>query len=112
MRGEKSLTDLLLRPKPVGVLVALRDESKKWYAAALAKECGLTYIYATLLLKTFLQAGLVRRENAAGRTKYFRLTDSGLRLANTLGEVIKVAQAAEPEPPAPPREAAPTPPAA
>ena len=80
--------DLVLRVKPARLLVCLKNEEHEWHVSWLAKESGMTYVYATRILKDFERAGLVLFERK-GKLKLVRLTDKGLKIANCLEDLVQ-----------------------
>jgi predicted transcriptional regulator len=75
---EKSVFALFLRPKPVKLLINLKNEPK--YATILSKEVDLTYSHTVKLLDQFKNFGLVEFEKK-GRIKVVKLTDTGADVA-------------------------------
>jgi len=73
MKERVNLT-LFLRPKPVKLLINLRNEPK--YATILSKEVDLTYSHTVKLLEQFRIFGLVDFEKK-GRIKLVKLTELG-----------------------------------
>ena len=81
------LKESLIRPKPVCILLKLKDTSKEWYASNLALACGSTYVHTTKLLKEFKRSNLLTTE-VKGRTKKVKLTDKGLQLSGVLNDLV------------------------
>lgn len=74
MMKERVNLTLFLRPKPVKLLINLRNEPK--YATILSKEVDLTYSHTVKLLEQFRIFGLVDFEKK-GRIKLVKLTELG-----------------------------------
>jgi len=81
------LKESLIRPKPVCILLKLKDTSKEWYASSLALACSSTYVHTTKLLKEFRKSNLVTME-VKGRVKKVKLTDKGLQLSGALNDLM------------------------
>jgi len=81
------LKESLIRPKPVCMLLKLKDTSKEWYASNLALACGSTYVHTTKLLKEFRRSNLLTTE-VKGRMKKVKLTDKGLQLSGVLNDLV------------------------
>lgn len=81
MGKEKPVPRLFLRPKPVKLLISLKNGPK--YATILSKEVDLTYSHTVKLLDQFKIFGLVDFEKK-GRIKIIRLTDDGEDLAHSV----------------------------
>jgi predicted transcriptional regulator len=78
---EKTVPRLFLRPKPVKLLISLKNGPK--YATILSKEVDLTYSHTVKLLDQFKIFGLVDFEKK-GRIKIVRLTDEGEDIAHSV----------------------------
>jgi len=81
------LKESLIRPKPVCILLKLKDTSKDWYASNLALACGSTYVHTAKLLKEYRKANLVTTE-VKGRLKKVKLTEKGTLLAGALNDLM------------------------
>ena len=81
------LKEILFRTKPLCIFLQLKDTSKDWYASNLAAGCGTTYVHTTKLLKEFKKFNLVTFE-PKGRVKKVRLTEKGMQLATSIGDII------------------------
>jgi len=79
--------DALLRLKNARVLIALKEDGKRWYASNLAKEAGLSYVHVTELLDSFVRDGLVEIKKE-GRVRRVLLTENGLKVANAIDELL------------------------
>jgi predicted transcriptional regulator len=75
---EKPIPRLFIRPKPVKLLISLKNGPK--YATILSKEVDLTYSHTVKLLDQFKVFGLVDFEKK-GRIKIVKLTNEGEDLA-------------------------------
>ena len=75
---------LFFRPKPVKIMINLRNEPK--YATILSKEVDLTYSHTVKLLDQFKNFGLVEFEKQ-GRIKLVKLTEIGEDIAKSF-EVV------------------------
>lgn len=84
MIKEKFVLPLFFRPKPVKLLISLRNEPK--YATILSKEVDLTYSHTVKLLAQFRNFGLVEFEKK-GRIKVVKLTELGDDIAKAF-EVV------------------------
>ena len=82
---EKVSIRLFLRPKPVRLIVSLKEEPK--YATILSKEIDCTYSHTVKLLNSFKKMGLVDFEKR-GRIKIVKLTASGDELAHSMEGVL------------------------
>lgn len=76
----------LLHSRNAKLLVTLKISEKRWYAGALVKETGLSYVYVSKLIAVFSREGLieVKRE---GRIRRVTLTENGARAAQLLDEL-------------------------
>jgi len=85
---------VLLHSRNAKLLVTLKVSERKWYAGALVKETGLSYVYVSRLLSIFSRDGLVevRRE---GRIRRVTLTENGARAAQLLDELASRLSALE-----------------
>ena len=90
------LKESLIRPKPVCILLKLKDTSKEWYASNLALACGSTYVHTTKLLKEFRKSNLVTIE-AKGRAKKVKLSEKGLQLSGALSNLLSKLEEKEEE---------------
>ena len=93
MVKEKPVPRLFLRPKPVKLIISLKNGPK--YATILSKEVDLTYSHTVKLLDQFKDFGLVDFEKK-GRIKIVKLTDFGEDLAHAVeGVLIKLSKIKE-----------------
>lgn len=85
IQKEKFASKLFLRPKPVRMLVCLKEGPK--YATIVAKEVDCTYSHTVKLLDLFKALGLVEFEKK-GRIKIVKLTETGEDLARSMDTVL------------------------
>lgn len=85
IQKEKYGAKLFLRPKPVRMLVSLKEGPK--YATIIAKEVDCTYSHTVKLLDMFKIFGLVDFEKK-GRIKIVKLTEVGEDLARAMESVL------------------------
>jgi len=76
-------TNILLKSKQAGILVALRDTSQAWYVASLAKAAGTTYVHACNFINVCEELGVVNCEKH-GKLKVIKLTDKGAKITEML----------------------------
>lgn len=81
MTKERQVPRLFLRPKPVKILISLKNGPK--YATILSKEVDCTYSHTVKLLDQFKGFGLVDFEKK-GRIKIVKLTEEGQDLAHSV----------------------------
>lgn len=79
--------DALLHAKNARVLVSLKTVDKKWYASNLAKEAGLSFVHTCELLGILAKDGLIEAKKE-GRIKRVVLTENGVKVANSLEELL------------------------
>lgn len=93
MAKEKQVPRLFLRPKPVKMLISLKNGPK--YATILSKEVDCTYSHTVKLLDQFKGFGLVDFEKK-GRIKIVKLTEEGQDLAHSVeATLIKLSKLKE-----------------
>ena len=80
--------NVLLHVKPARLLICLKNEEHDWYISSLARKSGMTYVYATRVLRGFESKGLVSF-TPRGKLKIVRLTDKGLKVANDLDDLVQ-----------------------
>jgi len=90
--------EVLLHAKSAAVLVSLKEDGKRWYASSLARQSGLSYVYVTEILGVFLKDGLIEIKNE-GKIRRVTLTESGMKVANALDELLSRLNAIAPAPP-------------
>jgi predicted transcriptional regulator len=95
---QRPLSEIILHPKPSKLLTLLLQD-KQWHIAALARESGQSYIYATELIKSFEKAGLVLI-SSPGRRKIVKLTERGENIAHLIDDIIQLSieEATKPQP--------------
>jgi len=94
---QRLLFEIILHPKPSKLLTLLLQD-KQWYTAALARESGQSYVYATELIKSFEKAGIVS-VSSPGRRKLMKLTEKGEKIAHSITDILKLSseEAAKPQ---------------
>lgn len=85
------LSTIFMRPKPCRIMTLLRDTENQWHLSKLAKSSDTTYVYVTQLVSKLQGAGIVTVETK-GKKRVVKLSDKGMKVANAIGEVIKIAQ--------------------
>ncbi len=80
--------ETLLHIKPARLITLLLQE-KQWNTAALARESGQSYVYATELIKVFEQGGLVS-VTTAGKRRVIKLTEKGEKTARLVFELLQL----------------------
>jgi len=94
---QRLLFEVILHPKPSKLLTLLLQD-KRWHTAALARESGQSYVYATELIKYFEKTGLVS-VSSLGRRKIVKLTEKGEKIAHFIDDIIQLSseEAAKPQ---------------
>ena len=94
---QRLVSEIILHPKPSNLLVLLLQD-KQWHTAALARESGQSYVYATELIKSFEKAGLIS-VFSPGRRKIMKLTEKGEKIAHSIDDILKLSseEAAKPQ---------------
>lgn len=82
----KKIFDVILREKPVMMLVHLLNANAEIYASTLAKSVDCTYSHVVKVLQEMEDAGLVSFEKT-GRLKYLKLTKKGEEIAKHLDAI-------------------------
>ena len=77
---------LFIKTKPCRIMSLLRSTDTVWYLTRLAKSSDTTYVYVTHLITTLVQAGFVTVEKKC-KNKIVKLTEKGLRAANTIEDL-------------------------
>lgn len=98
------MKSLFLKSKPCAVLLLLKDDSKQWYPAKLARESGSSYVHTVNLLALLKKEGIAVSEKK-GKQRIFRLSEKGAHLALVLDEFVKKCEGGGEigvEPPEPP----------
>jgi predicted transcriptional regulator len=94
--------NIILKQKQARIIAALRDTSQNWYISALAKASGTTYVHACNFLTICEQLGITTSEKH-GKIKVVKLTEKGLRLADSINNInllitpVEQAKPAEPQ---------------
>jgi len=78
---------LFLHEKPVKMLIALKNEEKK-YPTQIAKAVDCTYSHTIKTLEFFKKIGLVEFEKK-GRIKFVKLTPEGEEIAHVFEGIFK-----------------------
>ncbi|MFH1785581.1 MAG: winged helix-turn-helix domain-containing protein [Candidatus Micrarchaeota archaeon] len=76
---------IFARPKPCRILLSLKDSEVSWHLSKLAKSTDTTYVYVTKLITKLQKGGLVTIDQK-GKKRIVKLTESGMKLANTIEE--------------------------
>jgi len=94
---QRLLSEIILHPKPSRLLILLLQD-KQWHTAALARESGQSYVYATELVKSFEKAGLIS-VSSPGRRKLVKLTEKGEKIAHSIDDILTLSfeEAAKPQ---------------
>ncbi len=77
---------LLLKDKQAKLLLAINDSSQDISISSLARATGTTYVHASTFLSSCDARGIVKNEQH-GKTKIYRLTDKGKKIADHLSEI-------------------------
>ena len=81
------MLSMLVRDKPVRIMIALKEPDTIWYLSKLAKATGTTYVFVTKFISKLEKEGIVTLETK-GKKRIVKLTDKGIQVA-TLFEEIK-----------------------
>jgi len=92
----RPVSEVILHPKPSNLLLLLLQD-KQWHTAALARDSGQSYVYATELIKIFEKSGVIS-VSSSGRRRVVKLTEKGEHLAHSIEDIMK-ASTEEPKPP-------------
>jgi predicted transcriptional regulator len=76
-------TNIILKGKQSGILLALRDTSQAWYVSSLAKAAGTTYVHACNFINVCEDLGIVNCEKH-GKLKVVKLTEKGAKMAEMI----------------------------
>ena len=87
-------TNILLKGKQAGILLALRDTNQSWYVSSLAKAAGTTYVHACNFINVCEDLNLVNCEKH-GKLKVVKLTDKGTKVAEMLYGIVGLISHAE-----------------
>jgi predicted transcriptional regulator len=77
---------IIIKGKQARILMALRDTSKDWYVATLAKSAGATYVHTCNFVKECERLGITTGERH-GKTKTIRLTSKGEQISAMLSSL-------------------------
>jgi len=89
MASKENFEEVLIRTKPVRMLISLNKKDKTRYASILAKEIDCTYSHTVRTLQQFKKNGLIEFKTI-GRLKEINLTEKGRRLADAFETAINV----------------------
>ncbi|MEM3227666.1 MAG: hypothetical protein QXR58_00920 [Candidatus Micrarchaeaceae archaeon] len=81
--------NLLFKDKQVGILLTLRDSTRDWSLAELARSTGTTYAHACNFIMACERTGIAVSEKH-GKIKIIRLSEKGKRVADSLFEVKSI----------------------
>ena len=79
------IKQLLLKVKPVKILLLLRED-KEWYISELARKSGVTYVYTDYVINKLEKAGLIKTDKK-GRKVTVKLTEKGLHIASIFEDI-------------------------
>lgn len=86
---DKGLSYLLIRKKPVMLLIQLARSQKMMYTSVLAKEINCTYSHTVKMLSELRRKKIVNFERK-GRLKFVKLTRKGKELAEALERLMSI----------------------
>ena len=87
---------ILLKDKQAKLLLAINGAQQDISISSLAKSTDTTYVHASTFLSLCETRGIVRNEKH-GKSKIYRLTEKGKKIADHLSEIYAlVSQAAQP----------------
>ncbi len=78
--------DIFLRPKPILLMLALKDSESTWYPSKLAKVCKISFVYVSSLVAELEKMNLLATE-IKGKKRIVKLTDKGQRIAGYLENI-------------------------
>lgn len=84
----EELEKLLIKSKPIKLLVNLRRETTPNYASELSNQINATYSHTVKVLSRMEDLELVRHKKK-GRKKIIELTDHGAEIAEKSSELLK-----------------------
>lgn len=87
---------LLFKDKHLKILLALRDTSQSWHITSLAKASNTTYVHTCNFLVACEQLGITSSEKH-GKIKLIKLTEKGIKLAETLANAYSMMTVMEKE---------------
>lgn len=77
---------LLMKPKTVSILFALKDQAEGMHLSEIARNTKTTYVFVTNLVRIFAKIELVSIETK-GKKKIAKLTEKGFKITNLLNQV-------------------------
>jgi predicted transcriptional regulator len=90
-------TNIILKGKQSGILLALRDASQAWYVSSLAKAAGTTYVHACNFINVCEDLGIVNCEKH-GKLKVVKLTEKGAKMAEMIFGITTLISSMSPTP--------------
>ena len=87
---------ILFKDKQLRILLALRDTTQNWYITSLAKASNTTYVHTCNFLSACESLGITGNEKH-GKIKLIKLTENGIKLADTLANAYSILNSAEKE---------------
>jgi len=87
---------LFLKLKPSTVLLLLKDSQQAWYPSKLARASNSSYVHTVNLLSELRKMNVVTLEKK-GRQNYYKLTEKGAYLAQSLDDFAKKCDIADSE---------------
>lgn len=82
--------DWLVRPKPLALMMLLKESDKEHNVSTISKRAGISYVHTIEILRKLEHEGIVQTETA-GNKRMVRLTDKGSRIVSALEELMKTA---------------------
>ncbi len=79
---------LFLKDKPALLLLKIKEAQKPIHISELARQAGVTYVYATSFLRMLESVGVVQFVKK-GKLKIVELTDKGRALADAIDAAKK-----------------------
>ncbi len=80
------MLSMLVREKPVRIIIALKDPEAVWYLSKLAKATGTTYVFVTNFISKMEKEGIVTMETR-GKKRFPKLTEKGMQIAALFEEI-------------------------
>ncbi len=80
--------NILLKEKPVRVLILLNKKNQSWYLAKLAKQAEVSYVFITELINQFETYKLINIKNI-GKKKKITISKKGSEIAMLLKKAIE-----------------------
>jgi len=87
---------LFLKLKPSTVLLLLKDSQQAWYPSKLARASNSSYVHTVNLLSKLRKTNIVILEKK-GRQNYYKLTEKGAYIAQSLDDFAKKCDSVESE---------------